>query len=180
MDPRLNTTETGISIVLASGPTGCSSLELREVEGLERDWMPLVSSNMRIPSDLKSGQFRANLDFILDADAPGVLRLSFKNAERRIHAGEVLIDRDSIKVGGHNVAGIQAGKWYHLEMSGHFGEGNEKSLTVQVVDQDGNQWSSAVPYPHYGFEQPSSLEIIGLGVEGSAVRLAHLALSLEE
>ena len=179
MDPRLHTTETGISIVPASGPTGGSSLELREVKGLERDWMPLISSNMRIPSDLESGQFRANLDFILDADAPGVMQLSLKNAERRIHAGEVLIDRDSIKVGGHNVAGIQAGKWYHLEMSGQFGEGNTKSLTVKVVDQDGNQWSSAVPYPHYSFEQPSSLEIIGLGVEGSAVRLAQLALSVE-
>lgn len=142
--------------------------------------MPLLSSNMRIPSDLDSGQFRANLDFILDADAPGVLRLCLKNAESRIHSGELLMDRDSIKVGGHNVAGIQAGKWYHLEMSGQFGEGNEKSLTVLVVDQEGNQWSSAVPYPHYGFEQPTSFEIIGLGVEGSAVRLAHLTLSVEE
>ena len=180
MDPRLHSTQTGISIVPASGPTGGSSLELREVVGLERDWMPLLSSNMRIPSDLDSGQFRANLDFILDADAPGVLRLCLKNAESRIHSGELLMDRDSIKVGGHNVAGIQAGKWYHLEMSGQFGEGNEKSLTVLVVDQEGNQWSSAVPYPHYGFEQPTSFEIIGLGVEGSAMRLAHLTLSVEE
>lgn len=33
MDPRLHSTQTGISIVPASGPTGGSSLELREVVG---------------------------------------------------------------------------------------------------------------------------------------------------
>lgn len=67
--------------------------------------MPLISTEMRFPSGLKSGQFRADLDFILDVDAPGVLRLSFKDAEKRIHAGDVMINRDAVKVAGRNVAG---------------------------------------------------------------------------
>jgi arylsulfatase A-like enzyme len=180
MDPRLNTTDKGISILPVSGSTGGSSLELREVEGLEREWMPLVSTEMRFSSGLKSGQFRADLDFILDADAPGALRLSFKNAEKRIHAGDVMIDRDGVKVAGRNVAGIQAGKWYHLEMSGQFGVGSDKHLHVRVTDQGGNTWTSAVPYSHYGFEQPSSLEIIGLGAEGSVVRIDHFIVTVQE
>ena len=180
MDPLLNTTEKGISIVPASGPTGGSSLELREVEGLEREWMPLVSTQMRFPAGLKSGHFRASLDFILDADAPGALRLYFKDAERRIGAGEVMIHRDVVQADNRNVAGIEPGQWYHLEMSGQFGEGATKHLTVRVADQAGNHWSLAVPYPHYGFERPTSLEMIGLGAEESAVRIDHLAVTVEE
>jgi hypothetical protein len=51
---------------------------------------------------------------------------------------------------------------------------------VRVTDQGGNTWTSAVPYSHYGFEQPSSLEIIGLGAEGSVVRIDHFIVTVQE
>lgn len=176
-DPELHTTGKGISILPASGSNRGSCLEMREVEGLERDWMPLLNAKTPVPGTLKSGHFVASMDVMLDPGQPGEIRISLKDSARRIDAGSVFVGQDGLKVNGYIVAGIEAGAWYQLEISGRFGADNPKALSVALTAKDGRTWSANIPYPYHAFERPDNLEIIGLGSQGSAVRIDHLMLS---
>jgi arylsulfatase A-like enzyme len=179
-DPKLHTTDTGVSILPASGSNGGNCLEMREVKGLERDWMPLLSAKTPVPEKLKSGRFTANMDVMLDADKPGEIRISFKDSARRTDTGGVFIGQSGLKVNGHTVAGIEAGVWYQLEISGRFGADKPKALSVSLTAKDGRTWSANIPCPHHAFERPDSLEIIGLGEPDTAVRLDHLVVRIEK
>ena len=177
-DLGMNSSGKGVSTVTGSGSG--KSLQLHEVEGLERDWMPMASAELRFPAKPASGLLRMTMDVLLDPEAPGVLKLTLKDSATRGIVATVQLDRDVIKLSGRNVAGIEPGTWYHLDLSGRFGAGSDKQLTMTVSTQDGRQWSSQVPFEQFLFEWPTNVEMIGLGPVGSSVRMDHLVVTVEQ
>ena len=65
----LNTSGDGLILSNNGNAAQGQSLRLEEVEGLERDWMPLANVPLRFPEEPSSGVYRVSLDLMLDSDA---------------------------------------------------------------------------------------------------------------
>lgn len=158
--------------------TGGKVLRIEEVDSLGRDWMPLVSAPIRIPSDVKEGIYRISLDLKADAQAPGVVHLSVKH-DRDI-TGKVSFGPDCVKVGEQNMAELEPGLWYHLNIDAQFGASRDRLLSVKLSAEDGRIWEMKVPYSNYHFDQPNELQIIGLGQPGTAVEIDNVVIIASE
>ncbi len=132
-DPGLHTIGKGISILPASSSNGGSYMEIREVAGLEREWMPLLRAQTPVPENIKSGRFVASMDILLDANQPGEIKINFKDSVRGVDNGGVFVGPKGLKANGRTVAGIEAGVWYQLEISVRFGADNPKVLSVSLT-----------------------------------------------
>ena len=158
------------------GPHG-QILSLQELESLKHEWMPLVSAPLSFPEVPAAGRYRASLDLKLDRDAPGSIRLTL--LRDRIEAGRVSFGPEDVKIGNRNLAGLEPGVWYHLEVSGRFGSGSDRQLSVSLAAEDGRIWTTRVPYSKYHFDRPSQVQIIGLGLPGTAVQIDNLVFTVE-
>ena len=174
----LNTSGEG-AILTGNGTGGRGQiLRLEELESLERDWMPLASAPLRFPAEPKVGVYRATLDLMLDRDAPGSIRITL--LQDRIEAGRVTFGPGEVKVGDRNLAALEPGTWYHLDISGQFGAGSDRQLSIVMTAEDGRRWATQVPYTKYQFDRPNDVQIIGLGAQGTAVQIDHLVVTVEE
>ena len=171
---------SGEGVTLTGHGTGAQgqSLRMEELESLEHDWMPLASAPLRFPAVPTAGVYRATLDLMLDRDAPGSIRITL--LQDRIEAGRVTFGPGSVKIGDRNLAELELGTWYHLEVSGQFGPGSDGQLSIVLTAEDGRRWATQVPYSRYDFDRPGDVQIIGLGAPGTAVQLDNLVVTVEE
>ena len=115
---------------------------------------------------------------MLDRDAPGSIRITL--LQDRIEAGRVTFGPGEVKVGDRNLAALEPGTWYHLDISGQFGAGSDRQLSIVMTAEDGRRWATQVPYTKYQFDRPNDVQIIGLGAQGTAVQIDHLVVTVEE
>lgn len=174
----LNTSGEGLILTGNGTEAQGQSLRLEEVDGLERDWMPMASAPLRFPAVPTAGVYRATLDLMLDRDAPGSIRITLKRDQTE--AGMVTFGPSDVKASDRNLATLEPGTWYHLDISGRFGAGSDRQLSIVMTAEDGRSWSAQVPYSNYHFDRPGEVQIIGLGVPGTAVQLDNLVVTVEE
>ena len=115
---------------------------------------------------------------MLDRDAPGSVRITLKH--ERTEAGRLTFGPGDVKANGRNLAALEPGTWYHLDVSGQFGAGSDRQLSIVLTAEDGRRWATQVPYTKYQFDRPSEVQIIGLGAQGTAVQIDHLVVTVEE
>ena len=175
----LYTSGSGVSLVRDVKDSSKQALQLYEADELKHPWMPLVSSKLNFSSNKTSGIFRVNLDVFLDANSPGALNLMLKDKPKRLSLGSVQITPEAIRANKATVAGVTPGAWYHIEVSGGFGLENNKRLTISVIAENGDRWSTSVPYSNYHFDRPSHVELSGIGTVGSAARIDNLVVTIE-
>ncbi len=176
-------TGPGVSIVASGAGAGTRSLRLEEVEGLDHDWMPSVSTAVSFPADRAAGAFRLSADVKLDAAAPGEVGLFLRDqkpGQPYRSGGDVRIGNGGLKVGWRNAMAIEPGTWYHLEISGRFGPDTDKQLTVSATTAAGRSRTVTVPYDNIHFEQPNNIGLTGNGPPGSAVQIDNLVLTVED
>ena len=174
----LDTSDEGLILTDKRNGAQGQSLRMEEVDGLERDWMPLASAPLRFPAVPTAGVYRATLDLMLDRDAPGSVRITLKH--ERTEAGRLTFGPGDVKANGRNLAALEPGTWYHLDVSGQFGAGSDRQLSIVLTAEDGRRWATQVPYTKYQFDRPSEVQIIGLGAQGTAVQIDHLVVTVEE
>ena len=175
----LDTYGDGEGLVLTDdgdGPQG-QCLSLQELESLKHKWMPLLSVPLSFPEVPAAGLYRASLDLKLDEEAPGSIRVTV--LRDRVEAGRVSFGPEDVKVGDRNLAELEPGLWYHLEVSGRFGAGRDRQLSVSLAAEDGRIWNARVPYTKYHFDRPGAVQIIGLGAPGTAVQIDNLVFTVE-
>ena len=174
----LNTSGDGLILSNNGNAAQGQSLRLEEVEGLERDWMPLANVPLRFPEEPSSGVYRVSLDLMLDSDAPGSIKMTLRRD--RIEAGNILFGPDDVKVGDQNLAELEPDTWYHLELSAQFGVNSDRQLSIVLTSEDGRTWAIQVPYSKYHFDRPGEVQLIGLGAPGSAVQIDNLVVTVEK
>ncbi|MBL7077408.1 MAG: sulfatase [Kiritimatiellae bacterium] len=172
----LNVTE-GVSIVDDVAGAGKRCIQLMEVEGLARDWMPLVSQNTPVPGEIKSGVYRFCFDVMLDKEAPGLLHVTLKQHHVSLASAE--IGNGAIRAHSRTVSGLEPGTWYHVDISCKFGSMNDRLLTVAVTAFDGRSWIQNVPYSDVRFDRPETIQIIGLGPCGGTAHVDNLVVRVE-
>lgn len=157
-----------------SGNRG-QSLCLKEVEGLERNWMPLVNVPLVFPPEASSGVYRATMDLRLDAKRPGSVKISFRKG--RAEACAISFGPETAKAGFVDLAGLEPGTWYHLDVSAEFGADRDYQLSILLYTEDGRRWFRQEPILNTAFDRPAELQIIGLGDTGSSVQIDNLVVT---
>jgi len=181
----LNPSGEGASISKEHAAAGKSSLCLEEVQGLKRDWMPMVNTPIAIPEEFTSGTFTVSMDVKLNESSPGMLAINLRDTRKvagrkPIAAGQVSFAPDGLSVDGRNVSPVAAGQWHHLELSGQVGANSKKFLAVSLSTSAGKTWTRKVPYNHYHFDQPTELQLLGLGPEGTSAFIDNVVVSFSE
>ncbi len=179
----LTGTGAGVSITTPAAGTGQRRLRLQEAKGLKQEWMPLVGTDVAIPSARHAGTFRLSLDVMLDPAAPGLLNVIVRehpSGQPYTSPGDVRIGNGRIKAGWRNVMAAQPGTWYHLELSGRFGPNADKMLTLSATTADGRACQVEIPYDDIRFDRPTYISLASLGPVGSAVQVDNLVLTVED
>lgn len=175
----LKTEAPGISVTTERAVSGKHSLLLHDVEGLSRDWMPIVDKSFTIPDACAGGQFRLSCDIMLDPNSPGELRIIMRDhnsRESRVELDSIFIGDGAFKVQGQALVEIKPGTWYHIEIASDLGETGEPSLTVLAATADGRRRKAVLPRASRSFHRPDWIGFSGMGEPGSRVYLDNIVL----
>jgi len=75
---QLHLDGAGIAITNAVSAGGTQSLEMKECDGNDRQWMPLVSIPIPAKEHAAAAGYQISFDAMLDDDLPGVLSLNIR------------------------------------------------------------------------------------------------------
>ena len=175
--------QKGVAVTDAVAASGRRCLQLYEVEGLERPWMPAIGHELSIPDTVTSGSFRIAFDAMLDGEAPGVLSLMTRDGKSVKHfaaLGDCLFGNGEVRGNGRIVGAMQAGAWCHVEVSGRFGSERDRMFTMVITSADGGTVRTRIPYADVRFDCPTSVSFAGLGPAGSKIYLDNVVMRVEE
>ena len=163
---------TGSSITNAFSAAGTQSLEMKECDGNERQWMPLI--NIPLPENVHAAAagYQISFDAMLDNDLPGTLSLNIsgpnsyvkqKQKKKQNTLATVVIAKDGIRVNTCLLAPSPPGSWNHFDFQWIPTSASNRTVRVTITTERGDTWQKDVPLEDYFFRKVTDIQIISTG-----------------
>jgi hypothetical protein len=171
---QLHLDGAGIAITNAVSAGGTQSLEMKECDGNDRQWMPLVSIPIPAKEYAAAAGYQISFDAMLDDDLPGVLSLNIrgptssvkqkqKQKQKQGNLATVVIAKDGIRVNTRLLAPSAPGSWNHFDFQWVPTQASDHTVRVAITTERGNTWQQEVPLEDYLFKQVTDIQIISTG-----------------
>ena len=160
----------GSSITNTVSAAGTQSLEMKECDGNDRQWMPLI--NIPLPENVHAAAagYQITFDAMLDNDLPGALSLnisgstvSVKQKQKQNKLATVVIAKDGIRVNTCLLAPSSPGSWNHFDFRWIPTHASDRTVRVTVTTERGDTWQKDVPLEDYFFKRLTDIQIISTG-----------------
>ena len=162
--------------------SGKRCLEILDVEGLERPWMPLVGLDIKVPEGHDDRTVRVAFDVMLDSERPGVLSMMLRDEKSGTSyaSGGNFVVGDGMLKGNEKIVGrVQPGTWCHMELSFKLGAESDKMFNISLATADGRTFRRNIPYENRAFNCPTWLGWAGVGSVGSRTYIDNVVCRVE-
>jgi len=173
---QLHLDGAGIAITNAVSAGGTQSLEMKECDGNDRQWMPLVNIPIPAKEHAPAAGYQISFDAMLDNDLPGSLSLNIrgptssvkqkqkkKHKEKQGNLATVVIAKDGIRVNTWLLAPSAPGSWNHFDFQWIPTQASDHTVRVTITTERGDTWQQEVPLEDYFFKQVTDIQIISTG-----------------
>ena len=181
---QLHRDGAGISITKEFSAAGTQSLEIKEHNGNDRQWMPHVSIPLAVEEHGTATGYQISFDAMLDNDLPGALSLnirgpksSVKQKQKQNTLATVAIAKDGIRVNTYLLAPSAPGSWNHFDFQWIPTQASDHTLRATITTECGNTWQQDVPLQDYLFKQVTDLQIISTGEPNTKAYIDNVVLT---
>ena len=163
---RLHLVGAGNSITETVSAAGGHSLELKECDSNDRQWMPLASIPLSVQEPREVTGYQISFDAMLDNETPGALSLSIRgknSSAKQKNLATVVVAKDGIRVNRCLLAPIVPGSWQHFDFHWTPTQASDRTVQVTITTEQGDTWQQPVPLEDYFFKQATELQFISTG-----------------
>ena len=163
---RLHLVGAGTSITETVSAAGGHSLELKECDSNDRQWMPLASIPLSVQEHREVTGYQISFDAMLDKETPGTLSLSIRgknSSTKQKNLATVVVAKDGIRVNRCLLAPIVPGSWQHFDFHWTPTQASDRTVQVTITTEQGDTWQQPVPLEDYFFKQATELQFISTG-----------------
>lgn len=163
---KLHLVGAGTSITETVSAAGGHSLELKECDSNDRQWMPLASIPLSVQEPREVTGYQISFDAMLDKETPGALSLSIRgknSSAKQKNLATVVVAKDGIRVNRCLLAPIIPGSWQHFDFHWTPTQTSDRTVQVTITTEQGDTWQQPVPLEDYFFKQATELQFISTG-----------------
>ena len=163
---KLHLATAGTSIMDTVFAARSHSLELKESDSNDRQWMPLASVPLSVHEPKVINGYQISFYAMLDNELPRTISLTIRGKtvsgkQSNLDAGAIA--KDGIRVNRWLLAPSTPGTWQYFDFHWTPTQTSNRTVQVTIITEQGDTWQQHVPLEDYVFKQATDLQFISIG-----------------